>query len=108
MKPLLLLVAVVAAACGENPLQPTPSVTLGIQLVTNQTGQPIAGEPVTLVTPTRALPGLAFATQTTNASGRVSWRVPAGDTYPVLVRGTYHFAQVVVVADASWLLSLPE
>lgn len=104
----ILLVLLLATGCGHDPLAPSaPTVRLSVLVVSSASGHPIAGEPVLLATE-QPLPHLPFVRRVTGRDGIASWTVTPGRAYPMVVRNLEHFADVVVVADSQWLLSVPE
>jgi hypothetical protein len=104
MKALLVLVALLASACGDSPLDPSPAlVSLGVRVVTNS-GHPVVNELVALT----GRPNASVQPQRTDANGLVQWRIESGHVYAVVVRHQRHFEGVRVTNDSQWLLSLPE
>jgi hypothetical protein len=108
MKTLLVLVALLASACGEMTQPSTPTVSFGVQVVTHS-GRPVVGEAVTLVMPASAThQDVGPRTVRTNAAGLASWQVEPGHIYPLLIRERVHFDAVRVPAASQWLLSVPD
>jgi len=113
VKNILIISTLLLAACGGSPLAPEPmppiqtNATLAVLVMGHLSERPLQGVTVRLEPIEKGATSEGLQ-KITDASGRVSWPVVAGERYSVSVRGQLAITASLLQGDAQWLVSLPE